>query len=597
MEEEEVKGLADYLGIIRRRINIIIISALTLLVVSAIVVYTLPATYKSEGLILIESQEIPNDLVRTTVTSYADQRIAVIKQRIMTTSNVMEMVEKYGLYPKLTEKRLPASEYVSSFKENIMVEMLEANVTDPRSGRNGLASIAFTVAFMDESPELAQKVSNELVSEFLNENIRARTVRATETKDFLEEEGNKFERKVQLLDKKIAEFKDENSDTLPELLPFNKEAVTRLKQELLYYKNQTVTLQDQILTMNLELVNIPIYVRPYSDGYNRVGASGQQPYTVAEQLFQVKALYSTLSAKYSKNHPDVLQLERQIASLEGDLGSETVDADRITSELALATADLSELKQRYSALHPDVKTRSKQVDELEQQLSKIESKLESTKPKPVVQKKQLMNPVYLQIQSKIDSSEREIKRIQSRQVEVKAQLADFEQRIIQTYQVTRAFNDLTRDYANQLGKYRELRAKQLQAQLSQNLEFANKGETFTLIEPPQIPDKAEKPDRPKLLVLAVILSIGAGLGLGFLVELLFGGLRGYTQITRVLGTAPLVVIPNITTVQDIYERSVRRRRFVFLFFILLVSLVACFHVLVMDLEVLWFKLIQKISLL
>ena len=102
--EEDVKGLGDYLDIIRRHRYWAVIPAIILIALSGLVSYLLPATYKSEGLILIESQEIPSDLIRSTVTSYADQRIEVIKQRIMTTTKVMALVEKYNLYPELRKK-------------------------------------------------------------------------------------------------------------------------------------------------------------------------------------------------------------------------------------------------------------------------------------------------------------------------------------------------------------------------------------------------------------------------------------------------------------------------------------------------------------
>ena len=67
--EEEVKGLRDYLEIFWRRKIWILIPAIVLMAVVVVFTYSLPATYKSEGLILIESQEIPQDLIRTTVSS------------------------------------------------------------------------------------------------------------------------------------------------------------------------------------------------------------------------------------------------------------------------------------------------------------------------------------------------------------------------------------------------------------------------------------------------------------------------------------------------------------------------------------------------
>ena len=67
------KSLLDYLEILRRRKLHIIVTFPLLLALSAIITFVLPPIYQSEGVILIESQEIPRDLVRSTVTSYAEQ--------------------------------------------------------------------------------------------------------------------------------------------------------------------------------------------------------------------------------------------------------------------------------------------------------------------------------------------------------------------------------------------------------------------------------------------------------------------------------------------------------------------------------------------
>ena len=592
--EEEVKGLADYLDIIRRRKYWVIIPAFILTVVSVSVAYLLSPTYKSEGLILIESQEIPNDLVKSTVTSYADQRIEVIKQRIMTTERVMGIVNKYNLYSESRQK-MPPSEIVEIFRENIEITMVNANVTDPRSGRAQRASIAFKVSFMDKSPEVAQQVANELVTQFLNENVRNRTGKAAETKDFLEEEANKFQRKIQLLEKKIAEFKDEYSDSLPELLEYNLSMVERLQQELADNQNQVMVLQDQILTMNLELANLPAYL----EGSPQV-SSGVKPTTTEQQLQLAKAEYSKLSAKYSSNHPDVVQLKRQIESLQSDLGIDESEVDNLTTQLTQAEENLNTLLQRYSANHPDVKAMKGQVELLNKKLTAAKVKQKNTGnvvSKSTQNDNRQINPIYLQIKSKVDSSEREIVRLRNRKTEVTEKLADYEKRVFQTHQVERAYEDLTRDHDNNLAKYKELRAKQLEAELGQNLESENKGESFTLIEPPQIPNKAEKPNRPKIMALGSAASVGVGLALALLIEIIQGGVRGYNEITRIIGQAPLVVIPMITTLKDDKVKSVSRKYFLFWGILLFVVLVIFIHFFVMDLEVLWFKIMRKVTLL
>ncbi|PCJ30894.1 MAG: sugar transporter [Gammaproteobacteria bacterium] len=546
MEDEYVKGLGDYLDILRRRKYFVIIPAVILIIISTVVAYTLPATYKSEGLILIESQEIPTNLVRSTVTSYADQRIEVIKQRLMTTGKVMAVVNKYSLYPDMVKQSQPISSIVATFRGNVKVEMVSANVTDPNSGRSRRASIAFTVSFMDKSPVLAQKVANDLVTVFLNENVRTRTEKATETKKFLEEEANKFQRKVQLIEKKIAEFKDEYSDSLPELLQYNLARVEQLQKEHGGTQNQIIALNDQIMTMNLELVHVPAYLD------NQQGTP--QAYQTQEQ--------ATLA--------------------------------KLKTELAEITEHLMQIKQRYSANHPDVKSVTKQLKLLEDKVAASESKGVRLSPNKLGNR---MNPAYLQIKSRIDSSEREIVRLRNGLADVKSKLTVYEQRIVQTHQVQRAYDDLTRDHVSNLRKYEELRAKELEAGLAENLESENKGEKFSLIDPPLVPNKAEKPNRAKIVVMGVVMSVGIGVGLALAMELLLGGIRGYKQISRVLGSAPLVVIPVITTVQDIQLKAANRKRILFILLLLMGLSVVGFHFLIMDLEVLWFKVIRKISLL
>ncbi|PCJ30681.1 MAG: sugar transporter [Gammaproteobacteria bacterium] len=546
MEDEYVKGLGDYLDILRRRKYFVIIPAVILIIISAVVAYILPATYKSEGLILIESQEIPRDLVRSTVTSYADQRIEIIKQRLMTTGKVMAMVNKYSLYPDMVKQSQAVSTIVAVFRQNVDIKMVSASVTDPNSGRNKQASIAFTVSFMDKSPVLAQKVANDLVTVFLNENVRTRTEKATETKRFLEEEANKFQRKVQLIEKKIAEFKDEYSDSLPELLQYNLDRVEQLQSEYGDTQNQIISLNDQIVTMNLELIHVPAYLD------NQQGAA--QSYQTQEQ--------ATLA--------------------------------KLKAELTEITEHLTQIKQRYSANHPDVKSVTKQLELLANKVAASEAKGITLSSNKVGRS---MNPAYLQIKSRVDSSEREIVRLRNNVVELKSKLTLYEQRIKQTHQVQRAYDDLTRDHATNLLKYEELRAKELEAGLAENLESENKGEKFSLIDPPQIPKKAEKPNRTKIVAMGVVMSIGIGVGLALAMELLFGGVRGYKQISGVLGSAPLVVIPLITTVQDIQLKAANRKRILFLLLILMGLSVVGFHFLIMDLEVLWFKVMRKISLL
>ena len=364
--EEEVKSLRDYLDILWRRKYWIVIPAIILMIGTVVFTYSLPESFKSEGLILIESQEIPQDLIRTTVTSYADQRIEVIKQRLLTTNRIMEVVEKHNLYPEQRKSSPITAPIVELFKNNVSVDIIQANVTDPASGRAKRASIAFTVSFMDQSPQKAQQVANELVTEFLNENARARTDRAEDTTQFLKLEGDRMQKEIQQTEKEIAEFRDQYSDSLPDMLDYNLTTVQNIQEEISSIQNQIMVLSDQMTTMGLQLSMIP----KQATGTTTSNASGQ-PSAPMIALQELRAQYRSMQSKYSSNHPDLQRVKREIDALEAEVGINASPREEVEMQLSSARSNLQTLKQRYAAEHPDVKSAEAEITRLEQRLADL----------------------------------------------------------------------------------------------------------------------------------------------------------------------------------------------------------------------------------
>ncbi len=95
--EEALTFRPNYGEIIKRRLPLSLIIGVVLLVATVALTFGLPSVYKSRSVILIEAQEIPQDLVRSLVTSFADQRIQVIAQRVLTNANLSNIIQKYDL--------------------------------------------------------------------------------------------------------------------------------------------------------------------------------------------------------------------------------------------------------------------------------------------------------------------------------------------------------------------------------------------------------------------------------------------------------------------------------------------------------------------
>ena len=162
-----------------------------------------PATFLSQGKILVQSQQIPTELVRPTVTNAAQERIQVIEQRTMTRENLMAMVDKFQLFP---DKRsfMSATQLVELMKKSTKIEPLaEPMAFSQIRSRGDNPTIVFTVGFEASDPQTASQVANELVTRILNEDLRDRTNRATDTTKFLSKEVVRLQADSAALDQKI----------------------------------------------------------------------------------------------------------------------------------------------------------------------------------------------------------------------------------------------------------------------------------------------------------------------------------------------------------------------------------------------------------
>ncbi len=238
----------------RRRKPILAVLAAGVLITVLLALF-LPAHYRSTGTILIEQQELPAELVRSTVTSYADQRVQTISQRVMTTKNLLSIIERYDLYPRM-RKRDTREELITQMRKDINLNMISADVIDPRSGMPREATIAFSVSYTSRTPDSAVRVANEITTLYLNENITERTRLAQDASSFLTEEGNRLSGHINELEEKLAAFKEKNGDSLPELATLNMQMLDRAEQDMRTQDGRLMSLNQQRVYLEAQLAQI-----------------------------------------------------------------------------------------------------------------------------------------------------------------------------------------------------------------------------------------------------------------------------------------------------------------------------------------------------
>src|SRR5262245_48047211 len=132
------------LAIMRRRKSQFWIAFAVLGLLSLIITFSWPATYRSTGTILITQEEIPTQLVPSTISGYAEQQIREIEQRVMTSKNLLDIIDRFGLY-KDKQDKMARSDLVDLVRDNTTLEMVSADVVDPHNGKPQQATIAFTL--------------------------------------------------------------------------------------------------------------------------------------------------------------------------------------------------------------------------------------------------------------------------------------------------------------------------------------------------------------------------------------------------------------------------------------------------------------------
>ncbi|MFT4584199.1 MAG: succinoglycan biosynthesis transport protein ExoP [Gammaproteobacteria bacterium] len=572
--EEKTFSLVDFMSAFKRRLRLFMGVSLAILAVGVTLVLILPSIYKSQAVILIERQEIPTDLVRSTVTSFAGQRIQTISQRVLSSANLYGIVEKYELYEE-DRKNYPREVIVENMRENISLDMISAEVVDPKSGRPTEATIAFSLAFENESAPKSQRVANEILTLFLNENIKSRTDSAAETTLFLDDEAATLREHVAGLEEEIAKFKDENANARPELEALTRNLMDRTELELSEVDRRSHEASEISIYLEAELLQIE----------PTLPDAGPRGSSALDQLRSAEAQLSAAEATYGETHPDVIRLRKQADGLRA-----TVDPNAARKlyeeQIPPARTKLNDLLERYGDTHPDVAKAERNLRNLERKLSVL--------PPDVAEAPN--NPAYLGLATRLEATKAQLNSLVIKRRQLVEKFDSFTENLMLIPDAEAKFRALNRDYETALVKYREISAKQMEARLSQNLESERKGEKFTLIEPPLLPERPAKPNRPAILIIALVFSFLGGLGAVGLAETLDDKVRGRRDLQELLSAPPLATIPVIMASTD-EARSFRRYVVPLLALVLVLVLISLgIHYLVMPLDVAFYSVMRRVGM-
>jgi succinoglycan biosynthesis transport protein ExoP len=580
---EKLKDIHDYVDFIKRRKFYIIIPFLCIFVLVGLITILLPSIYRSNTTILIEAQQIPVDLVRSTVTGYVEERIQTITQQIMSRSRLLEIINRFNLYQNLRD-RFTTDEIVEEMRGDIKFETISAEVISEKTGRPSTATIAFNVSYEGKDPSKVQNVANVLASLYLEENLRTREQRAKTTTTFLETQLSSLNETIADLEKRIAAFKSSHIGELPELMQLNLQTEQQIRREMEEVDRQIRTLEDRKVYLEGQLAT----VKPDTP---LVDETGRRVLDAKERLRLLRMDYISLSARVSEKHPDIANLKKEISDLEKTIGDEGSFKEK-QKELEYKKAELKNLQSKYSEKHPDVIKLKKEINLLEKEVEALSKN--AGLPKDISENPE--NPAYINLSTQIRATEIEIASLKDKRPDLNKKWHEYLRKIENTPRVEKDYVYLLRDYDTAKIKYRETTDKLMEAKRAEELEEAQSSEKFTIIDPAQFPEKPYKPKRLAIILIGFILATGSGVGFGSVTEYLDHSVRTADDLAKITGVPVLSTIPIIVTDRGrLRERRIRRRIAV-ISAISLVVIIVVFHFFVMNLDLLWVEILRSLNI-
>lgn len=529
-------SISEYVSIIRRNLFVFILVAVAVASVGVPMVVSIPSVYKAEGVILVESQQIPSNIVASTVTSAAVERIRVIEKRVLVRAQILDIIDKYQLFGGTRSGASPTG-LVDRFRKGVGVEVRSID-SGRRRGGSGSSSTLFSLSFQHGDPEVALNVVNELITRFLEENIRVRTTRAVETTEFLTTELARLETEIDAQEQEIIAFKTQNQNALPEHLSLHFSMLERAKRDVLRSEDEIRQAREAINLRESELSSLET---------GRVSDENEGLFTPQRELLQLQSTLSELLLNYTEGHPEVRSTAARIKVLEDRikaLGESRV----IAKELAALEVERDQLLTSGGNNSPELKALNEKIDALRPRLQQVSgNEFENIDRSYALQEARLKLSIEV-LETRINDSSNNIERFRT-------EVADLEQRIQLTPLVESELRALERTYQQTLSEFQSMQGKLRTAELAQNLEQEQKAERFRVIEPPVKPEKPEFPNRPRLLVMVLIMAGGIGATIAFGPDFVRGTVQSGRQLAQIVGSDRVIEIPYITLEADLQRRK------------------------------------------
>lgn len=318
-----------YLLLFLRRPLVALMPGLLTLVGGTYLALNFERPFYSEGLLIIDFQQISSSLVSPTV---ANDRLRFIDQRVLSRDNLVSLADRFDLYPDLPE----------TVSEAAIATMVRSNITlqtNLSEGSDGLASATVLLGFKHTSASTSAAVADALIHMVIEENRRIRTSQASETTKFLQREVEELSARLKLKEEEWSRLGPENQDAQPSRLPTMLIELQGREDELSTVQQTLAASEEEIKLLDAQL---------------RAGLDATSPRArLKDQIAALDAEIAEAHLLYTDEHPQLRLLKQRAAEMKRAYDTASTAAapavGMLPPDLALIAERLNQARPRHEA--------------------------------------------------------------------------------------------------------------------------------------------------------------------------------------------------------------------------------------------------------
>jgi polysaccharide chain length determinant protein (PEP-CTERM system associated) len=439
-----------------------------------------PERYRSETMIMVVPQRVPDAYVKPTVVGTVEDRLSSINDQILSRSRLERIITDFNLYPEARAAGGIMQDIVEQMREDIEVD-------PPADGQS-----TFRVGFSASDPATARKVTERLASLYIEENLRDRESLAENTSLFLESQLEDARRRLKEQEAKLEVYKNRHANTLPEQVAGNLQAISGFQIQLKEVNGSINHARERRLLLERQLADVESL--PLSAPLPNMPADATARQSAAQQLEMAKVQLEAMKQRYKPEHPDIKTGERLIRDLQ-----------------AKADEEAKQAKLNPTKASPAELARQRSIRDLKDQIADIDRQISAA------------NIEASALRARINEYQIRIDVVPAREAELV---------------------ELTRDYETLRQTYTSLLSKKEDSKLAANLERGQIGEQFRILDPASLPQRPyNQMRRVTMGVGASLAGLFLGLLIVGGLEFRDSSFKTEEDVLRVLSLPVLALVP------------------------------------------------------